>query len=557
VIRARDLWPLPFGLGVALLPLKTSAQISPGPLSRPHERVEGSTRCLECHELGRGVSPVKCFACHKPLQERVAAGKGLHARAEYRDCKTCHVEHQGREFDIVWWGKAGRQAFDHRLTGHPLEGKHARLTCAQCHKTRSFLGPPTSCSACHADEHRGQFKGRECDSCHTEVAWKPAPGFDHGRTSWPLTGRHVAVTCAKCHRVTKRDPAQAGATYRVFGIATGRECLSCHEDVHEGRLGQACATCHTTASWRASRRMDFDHDKTAYPLRGLHEAVACDTCHLRGKPVKMRHEQCTDCHADAHAGQLARRADGGRCESCHDVSGFRPARFGLDEHAKTTYPLVGAHLAVSCDACHPPIAAAALGSAASGRVVRAPARTARLRFASHRCAECHPDAHRGDVARFVKKDGCEGCHRVESWRHVTFDHALTRYPLAGGHARATCTGCHHQAQAGAAAPGLRFPGVTQACEGCHGDPHQGQFARAGKAASCDGCHATETLKASKFDHARDSVYHLDGAHARLACAECHRTEARGGVSVVRYKPLPTTCKGCHGSGRVAVNGNLR
>ena len=98
-------WILAFATGAVLLPLPAAAQLSPGRLSRVHERLEGSDRCLDCHDRSQGVSAVKCFACHKPLQERVAAGKGLHARAEYRDCKKCHIEHQGIEYDLVWWGQ--------------------------------------------------------------------------------------------------------------------------------------------------------------------------------------------------------------------------------------------------------------------------------------------------------------------------------------------------------------------------------------------------------------------------------------------------------------------
>ena len=185
----------------------------------------------------RAWPPAKCLACHKPLQERIAAGKGLHARPEYRDCKTCHVEHQGVEYELVWWGKAGKKAFDHAQTGHPLAGKHAALSCEQCHKTRSYLGNVTDCASCHKDEHRGQFAGRACSSCHTEQAWKPAVGFDHAKTAWPLTGRHAAVCCEKCHTTRRPDPANAAVTYRVFRAVAGKDCASCHEDAHKGRLG--------------------------------------------------------------------------------------------------------------------------------------------------------------------------------------------------------------------------------------------------------------------------------------------------------------------------------
>ena len=113
------------GPGLSCPGAPPAAQISPGPLSRAHAKLEGSTHCLDCHDPEKGVAADKCLGCHKPLQERVAAGKGLHARPEYRDCKTCHVEHQGVEYELVWWGKAGKKAFDHAQTGHPLAGKHA------------------------------------------------------------------------------------------------------------------------------------------------------------------------------------------------------------------------------------------------------------------------------------------------------------------------------------------------------------------------------------------------------------------------------------------------
>ena len=526
----------------ALAPPSARAQISPGPLSRPHAKLEGSTHCLDCHDPQKGVAPAKCLACHNPLRERLAAGKGLHARPEYGDCKTCHVEHQGVEYELVWWGKAGKRAFDHAQTGHPLAGKHAALSCEQCHKARSYLGNVTDCASCHKDEHRGQFAGRSCSSCHSEQAWKPAVGFDHAKTAWPLTGRHAPVSCEKCHTTRRPDPADPAATYRVFRAVAGRDCASCHEDAHRGRLGTSCSSCHSPAGWReAVVTKSFDHSRTAWPLTGRHAAVPCEKCHVPGRPMRLRRDRCTDCHADAHAGALSRRADGGRCEACHDVNGFRPARFGPEDHAKTAYPLAGAHLAVACDQCHRPARSA-------GRVTAVP-----LHFASTRCADCHQDPHQGEAARVVAKGGCEACHRVESWRQVAFDHGQTRYSLSGRHARVACVSCHRRAQAGQSAR-LRFAGVPQACEGCHRDPHQGQFAGTGGPVACERCHTTDDLKPSKFDHSRDAAYELDGAHARLACSACHRLETRNGVTFVRYKPLPTTCRGCHGASRQPGNG---
>ena len=41
-------------LGLLLLALPASAQLSPGELSRAHADLEGSRGCLRCHESGRG-----------------------------------------------------------------------------------------------------------------------------------------------------------------------------------------------------------------------------------------------------------------------------------------------------------------------------------------------------------------------------------------------------------------------------------------------------------------------------------------------------------------------
>lgn len=553
---------LVLGVGVCLAATPLMAQISPGKLSKSHATLEGNTQCLKCHEAGKGVSTEKCFACHRLLQERVAAGKGLHARTDYRDCKICHVEHQGVEPDLVWWGKAGKAAFDHKQTGYALEGKHGGLDCAACHQAkfnrkkdrladgganavRTFLGLGSACLPCHAEEHRGQFRGRDCLACHGLSGWKPAPGFDHARTSYPLTGRHAVAACAKCHPA-QADAAAPGSPHRKFEGIAARECTSCHQDVHRGRFGPTCTSCHNTAGWKRTDRASFDHNKTSYPLRAKHATVVCDKCHTPGKPMKLPFERCTNCHADTHLGQFARRADQGRCESCHDLAGFTPAKFAVDEHQKTSYVLAGAHLAVPCNGCHRLVGTEALRRVPGLRPAGT-ARAAQFRFASARCLDCHRDLHLGEMDRYVKAGGCESCHGVESWRKVTFDHAKTKFALNGGHAKPACSACHKQVDPGTPRARIRLAGLALTCESCHQDTHQGQFAKGGVAAACDRCHTTENLRAAKFDHNRDSLYALDGAHARVPCAACHRTETKGAAAFVRYKPLPTTCKGCHGN----------
>ena len=69
-------------LALAIGPTAAVAQISPGPLSRAHAKLEGSTHCLDCHASDKGVAPDKCLGCHEELRRRVSGGKGLHARPE-------------------------------------------------------------------------------------------------------------------------------------------------------------------------------------------------------------------------------------------------------------------------------------------------------------------------------------------------------------------------------------------------------------------------------------------------------------------------------------------
>jgi hypothetical protein len=388
----------------------------------------------------------------------------------------------------------------------------AQLTAGGASPAHTYLGLGTGCAACHADEHRGQFAGRDCAACHGQRAWTPAAGFDHARSAYPLTGRHAGVVCAQCHPEA-RDAATAPprrATYRRYVKLDFRECSSCHKDPHAGRFGAGCAKCHATEGWRPARVVDFDHERTRYPLRGRHRAAACESCHRAGRAYKgLARERCTDCHADAHVGQLRARDDGGRCESCHDVQGFTPARFGLEEHARTAYALEGAHLAVACDACHRRVAAATIGRApAAALAARRPGPVTRLRFASTRCA------------------------------------------LAGAHARVDCERCHTRADAGTPRAHTRYQGLALTCQGCHADPHQRQLTRAEAASPCERCHTPSDWRPTKFDHARDARYALDGAHVRLPCAACHKREsAPGGATLVRWRPLPSACKDCHGAPR--------
>jgi hypothetical protein len=531
---------------VLIEPLR--AQLSPGKLSEPHADLEGLRACTSCHELGEGVQPSRCLGCHEVLRARVDAGQGLHAQPGYDDCVACHSEHHGRDFELIWW-KDGVEAFDHGLTGHALEGAHSTRTCRDCHTPsrlvdrvtllehgvnleRTYLGLSTACAGCHNDVHAGRL-GDDCTSCHTQATWTPAPGFSHATTRFPLTGKHVDATCASCHAPKGGEPVYVGLE---FGT-----CASCHTDVHAGKLGGDCTSCHTTTSWRSTKG-EFDHDRTRYPLAGKHAGVTCAGCHGEGLARRTpAFAACRDCHGEAHGDQLADRADGGACESCHTVEGFRPALFALDEHDRCAYPLEGAHQAVPCQSCH--VRGRSSGSSSGGTSAWI------FDIAADACSRCHADAHAASARVGDTVLRCEDCHALTSWAAVAFDHGKTRFALPGRHAVASCRGCHaaaHDEPTGR----VTFARRVERCESCHADPHAGQFSvelTPGRVeTACERCHATASWSADLFDHMNEVRFALDGRHVAVPCASCHPTVTENGKTFTRYRPLPLTCEACHG-----------
>jgi hypothetical protein len=526
--------PLRLALGAAmsLIALGMAAParadiFSPGPLSQPHAALEGLANCTKCHEAGEQLSAKACLECHKELAASVQQGRGFHGRMkpEERTCQTCHHEHQGRDFKQVDWGAAGQKGFDHAKTGYLLEGKHQKAACARCHDRRliadpqvhaviekgraSFLGAPRACFACHVDEHRGQLgpTGEDCARCHGLVTWKPAR-FDHAKAAYKLTGKHAKVACVKCHpeQPTAAATVEPGAKVPLVRPALAvlykpvpfQQCTDCHKkDPHQGRFGEACQTCHVPDDWKS--------------LRGAAKAAAF--------------------------------------------------------HEKSRYPLRGAHVQAKCEACHGPWA----GQKAVFRG---------LKF--ERCTDCHWDVHLGQL-KAPQAPGapatqtCDRCHGVEGFLPARFeveDHQHLAYRLEGAHRTVACQACHPrdqrlegkvpapvrahlEQQRRPVKPSLALLAIPKApkdCRSCHRDPHAGQFQARQDKEGCTACHGAESWKQVRFDHQKDSRYKLEGKHEKAACASCHRA-AEGGV--VRYRPLPLACAGCHPDihvGQLAVKG---
>lgn len=192
----------------------------------PHERtgfpLEGAhtkTGCRSCHEQGFKVQvPTRCNDCHRDA----------HAGQLGRACDGCH--------DAKGW----RGAFSpdsHRRTNFPLTGRHAAVSCRECHpvaKDTAFARPTSDCVDCHA----------------ADVARAEAMGVSHLRLNF-------GPACRMCHDTWRFKGARYAAHDACFDLTKGSHvgvgCTTCHSSLPGGGVGACnsgtavCTTCHTAA----------------------------------------------------------------------------------------------------------------------------------------------------------------------------------------------------------------------------------------------------------------------------------------------------------------------
>jgi len=537
-------------LGVA------NAQISPGPLARAHSTLGGDSNCVKCHEVSTRSPSFRCVECHREIASELQLNKGLHATFPRSGpagaaCVKCHSDHNGENFALVHWDPAPR-SFDHSKTGYTLNGKHVGVGCRACHSaphiapsarsllsskdlSRTWLGLSSSCITCHEDKHQGRL-GPSCSQCHSTVDWKAAKidqqHFDHSKTRYPLTGAHRNTACQKCHTAGfNGEPRYAGIQFS--------KCSDCHTDPHKAEFSQGCDSCHTTSTWkRSSFTSTFDHSKTHYPLMGKHLQVPCLVCHKTADfKAPLSFANCTDCHKpDPHSGQFTSRADAGRCESCHTVTGWSPSTFTAAEHSRTGFPLVTPHAKVKCAECHAP----------AGKATRY-----KVSFAL--CVDCHTDAHERQFIADPWRNRCELCHKGATFKTSSYtlvNHQKSTFPLTGAHQAIACNECH-KPPANSKSALYHFSKLD--CTTCHQDIHKGEFAQrmttlnsSGKPVGCEACHSTKAwADVSKFDHA-NTRFALVGSHRAVACADCHKPPNMEMTLLhVNFASAPTACAECH------------
>lgn len=226
----------------------------------PLEGAHAVVACSDCHprepKLDKRFPVALAKLLTKQRRPRLASQVVLQPERDTSQCQSCHTNLHGSQFDarLAKTGCLGCHSgeafvpthFEHDVDStYPLTGKHAQAPCAGCHvrpKGRAdapvqYVGTPTTCTSCHADEHRGQLTGGasqgQCEVCHTPDAFTPA-SFDHQdtkRTRFVLEGKHNEATCDKCHPQREVD-GRPVRLYRPLPL----DCAGCHFDVHEGGM---------------------------------------------------------------------------------------------------------------------------------------------------------------------------------------------------------------------------------------------------------------------------------------------------------------------------------
>lgn len=508
------------------------AQLSPGELSKAHAHLEGLTNCTQCHVLGEKETTSKCLNCHTEIKQLIDLGKGYHASSEVKGnkCAQCHGEHFGLDFNITRFDK---DKFNHDLSGYELQGKHAEINCADCHKKEkithyisqkkkgeTYLGLGTECLSCHPDYHQNTLSG-DCLSCHDQNAFRPAPGFDHGRSNYPLIGKHQTVRCEQCHPIGIRD----GREFQQFAGLAFSNCTDCHADVHNNKFGNDCRKCHSEFSFTQVKGMDaFNHDITDFPLKGRHQNVDCKACHKGSLTQALAYKQCSNCHSDYHQRQFARQGVSPDCAECHSVDGFAPSSFTIEQHDRSEFPLEGAHLATPCFACH---------KTDTGW---------NFAFGSKECTQCHDNFHEDVLSdKYLPNNECKNCHSVSAWSEITFDHDQTDYRLQDKHKGVSCRSCHFSE--GENGWTQQFAGIDPSCVNCHADVHFKQFDQNG-VTDCERCHVFTGWNPEKFDHNK-TRFALKDKHATLACVRCHEPTDGLIQNYIVYKFNDISCSRCH------------
>lgn len=281
---------------------------------------------------------------------------------------------------------------------------------------------------------------------------------------------------------------------------------------HGENFKMDCANCHITGSWEQLNPRLFNHNKTKFPLVGVHKSVECKVCHPTLEFAKAK-TQCWECHKDMHQGTV-----GTDCGRCHTPKSWIVSSV-KQIHQQTGFTLNGSHATADCNLCHK---SASL-----------------LRFENIRtdCYSCHKDKY---DATNHRADGfntdCFHCHNMtgRTWSIAGsgFEHGL--FPLSGGH-NIACKVCH--------TTGEYKTKLSVECITCHKAKYDAtsspKHSAVGFSTDCRPCHSINSWTPSTFNH--ESYFPIkSGRHSGISCAQCHTTTGN-------YLKFSCVTSSCHGN----------
>lgn len=306
--------------------------------------------------------------------------------------------------------------------------------------------------------------------------------YDHARSGFPLTGRHVAARCESCH---------------TGGVLKGTP--------------RDCESCHTTGA-RLAR------DNVVKPRLHLPSPLSCESCHntrgfsgARFNHVGVTAGTCESCHngqisTGKNAAHVATQSS---CETCH-----RSTRSWTSAVSFFHTPETGIGSG-TCDACHN-------GAAARGR----PGNHIPVAGGLARCDSCHRSQARFSVA-VTMNHGVVGTTSCKSCHNGAF---VSQGPIG---ARAK-PGNHIPESA-------LLNGAAMDCNSCHTSTasfstqrmdHNGSMGRG--AGTCKTCHQTGARFLGNME--QESLNHESRNAAVIDCSDsgCHRPLGRVGSTYTRW-----------------------
>lgn len=322
---------------------------------------------------------------------------------------------------------------------------------------------------------------------------------------------------------------------------------------HGAKLKIDCASCHHPESWTYNQSLStFTHDSTSFPLRGQHSGLDCRSCHS-SLIFNESQTECVSCHTDIHSQSVGRE-----CNRCHTSQSWIVENI-TELHENASFPLMGVHGTVDCQACHQE------------------ATNLRFNLPGVDCISCHrsdfENTKQPNHKQLNFSEDCASCHSLigSEWNTEQVDHSF--FPLEKAHSLNSCTACH---------TGTEWSGLSANCYSCHASDFEKTLSpdhkSAGFSNQCAECHTLDPgwQPAAFTSHDVQFFPIYSGAHkgvwndctechtkpndySLFTCVSCHKNpetdNTHTGINGYTYTDI--SCLGCHptGSGDNAFNHN--